>query len=115
MDRATFEAYVVEAIDLVPDELARLVTNCVFLVEDDPPADQPADLLGLYEGTPITERHSDGVGVIFPDRITVYRNPTLAVCDTEDDVIDEVNVTVVHEIAHYFGIDDEHLHELGYG
>jgi predicted Zn-dependent protease with MMP-like domain len=113
MDRATFEAHVVEAIDQIPDELARLVVNCVILVEDDPPADQPADLLGLYEGTPITERYGDGV--VYPDRILIFRNPTLAVCETTLDVVDEVNITVVHEIAHYFGIDDDHLHELGYG
>lgn len=114
MDRATFEAHVVEALDEIPEELARLVINCVILVEDDPPADLPADLLGLYEGIPITERTSDGMDAVYPDRILIFRNPTLAICDTTDDVVVEINITVVHEIAHYFGIDDDHLHTLGY-
>ena len=70
-------------------------------------------LLGLYEGVPLTERGSWYAGVL-PDRITVYRNPILAICDTDDDVVDEVHITVVHEIAHHFGIDDDRLHELGY-
>lgn len=115
MDRETFEAHVVEALDQIPEALARLVINCVILVEDDPPADQPRDLLGLYEGIPITERTSDGMDAIYPDRILIFRNPTLAICATTEDVVEEINITVVHEIAHYFGIDDDHLHELGYG
>ena len=112
MSREEFEDLVAEALDEIPDEPARLVDNVVFVVEDDvPPGEEP--LLGLYEGVPLTERGSWYAGVL-PDRITVYRNPILAICDTDDDVVDEVHVTVVHEIAHHFGIDDDRLHELGY-
>ena len=101
-----------EALDGVPAELAALMDNCVVLVEDEPPAGDP-DLLGLYEGTPLTERGSWYTTGSLPDRITIFRLPTLAMCDTEDEVVDEVRITVVHEIAHHFGIDDERLHELG--
>ena len=112
MSRDRFEELVSEALDLVPEELTRLIDNCVVLVEDDPPADDP-DLLGLYDGIPITERDSTYVMTV-PDRITIFRNPTLAMCESEDEVVEEVNITVVHEIAHHFGIDDDRLHELGY-
>jgi len=107
-----FESFVHDALDAIPDELFGLLENCVVLIEDDAPADDP-DLLGLYDGVPLTERDSTYSGVL-PDRIFIYRNPTLAICDTVDDVIDEVHVTVVHEVAHFFGIDDDRLHELGY-
>jgi len=107
-----FEELVAAALDEIPPELAALIDNCVILVEDDPPPDDP-DLLGLYDGIPLTERGGDYAGVL-PDRIFIYRRPTLAICDTIEDVIEEVHITVVHEIAHHFGIDDHRLHELGY-
>ena len=88
------------------------MTNVVLFIENDAPAHDP-HLLGLYDGIPLTERDSAYAGVI-PDRIFVYRNPTLAICETEAQVIEEVRITVVHEIAHHFGIDDDRLHELGY-
>lgn len=107
-----FEDLVAEALDEIPDELSRLVDNVVFVVEDDvEPGAEP--LLGLYEGVPLTERGSFYAGAM-PDRITLYRRPILAICDSYDDVLDEVHITVVHEIAHHFGIDDDRLHELGY-
>ena len=112
MSRIRFEELVAEALDQVPGELSELIDNCVVMVEDDAPTDDPG-LLGLYEGTPLTERGGDYT-MVLPDRITVYRNPTLAMCEDEEHVIEEVNITVVHEIAHHFGIDDERLHELGY-
>ncbi|HEX6498600.1 MAG TPA: metallopeptidase family protein [Micromonosporaceae bacterium] len=112
MDRERFEDLVGQALDEVPEQLLRLMDNVVILVEDDPPADA-GDLLGLYEGHALTSRGWDYTGVL-PDRITIFRNPTLRVCDTEDDVVEEVAVTVVHEIAHHFGIDDARLHELGW-
>jgi predicted Zn-dependent protease with MMP-like domain len=112
MDRKRFEELVGDALDEVPDELLSLMSNVVFLVEDDPPDGE--DLLGLYEGTALTDRGWDYAGVL-PDRITIYRRPTLRVCDSEDDVVEEVAITVVHEIAHHFGIDDARLHELGWG
>jgi predicted Zn-dependent protease with MMP-like domain len=110
--REHFEQLVADALDEIPPELAELVSNCVVLVEDDVPAGSPS-LLGLYEGIPLTERDGWYSGVL-PDRITLYRLPILRICDTLDDVVDEVLVTVVHEVAHHFGIDDERLHDLGW-
>ncbi|MCP3787789.1 MULTISPECIES: metallopeptidase family protein [Micromonospora] len=112
MSRERFEELVGEALDEVPEELLGLMSNVVILVEDDPPPGE--DLLGLYEGHALTSRGWDYAGVL-PDRILIFRNPILAICDTEDDVVDEVAVTVVHEIAHHFGIDDDRLHALGWG
>jgi predicted Zn-dependent protease with MMP-like domain len=113
MSRERFEELVGEALDAVPDELLKLMDNVVVLVEDDPDGDD-RNLLGLYEGYALTSRGWDYGGVL-PDRITIYRNPTLQICQTDDDVVDEVATTVVHEIAHHFGIDDERLHDLGWG
>lgn len=107
-----FETHVNDALDAIPERLLALLENCIIVIEDDAPDDDP-ELLGLYEGVPITERDS-WYGGVLPDRIIIFRNPTLAICDTADDVVDEVNITVVHEIAHYFGLDDDRLHDLGY-
>ena len=112
MSRARFEELVTAAMDAVPAELSALVDNCVVLVEDDPPADDPG-LLGVYDGTPLTER-GGSYTMALPDRITIFRRPTLEMCGSEDEVVDEVRITVVHEIAHHFGIDDDRLHDLGY-
>ena len=113
MSRERFEELVGEALDEVPADLLRVMSNVVILVEDLPP-DGSLGLLGLYEGHALTDRGWDYAGVL-PDRITIFRLPTLKVCETETDVIDEVAITVVHEIAHHFGIDDHRLHELGWG
>ena len=113
MSRERFEELVGEALDEVPQELLSMMNNVVFMVEDEPPGGGD-DLLGVYEGTALTERGWNYAGVL-PDRITIYRLPTLKICDTEDDVIDEVAITVVHEIAHHFGIEERRLHELGWG
>jgi len=107
-----FAELVETAFAAVPAELAALLDNVVLFIEDDAPPDDPT-LLGLYDGIPLTERDGSYAGVV-PDRIFVYRRPTLAICDTEDDVVEEVGITVVHEIAHHFGIEDDRLHELGY-
>jgi predicted Zn-dependent protease with MMP-like domain len=112
MTRELFEELVAEALDTVPEELTRLIDNCVVLVEDEAPEDDP-HLLGLYDGVPLTERDSTYVLAV-PDRITIFRNPTLAMCESEEQIVEEVRITVVHEIAHHFGIDDDRLHELGY-
>ena len=113
LGRERFEELVGDALDAIPAQLLDLLDNVVILVEDDPPAEDP-DLLGVYEGHALTERGWDYSGVL-PDRIVIYRRPILAICDTEADVIEEVGVTVVHEIAHHFGIDDARLHALGWG
>lgn len=112
MGRAAFEALVDEALAAIPTELTNQIDNCVIVVEDEGPADDPS-LLGLYEGVPITERDSWYAGTL-PDRISIFRKPILEICETPEDVVDEVRITVVHEIAHHFGIDDERLHELGW-
>jgi predicted Zn-dependent protease with MMP-like domain len=113
MSHEDFEQAVGDALDEVPPPLMDLLDNVVFLVEDEPPEDDP-DLLGVYDGVPLTER-GDLFGAAMPDRITIYRGPTLRMCRDRDEVIDEVAVTVVHEIAHHFGIDDAKLHALGWG
>ncbi len=107
-----FAELVEQAYREVPDELRAMLDNVVLYVEDDAPPEEP-DLLGLYDGVALTERDSSYGGVL-PDRIMVFRRPTLAICETEEDVVEEVRITVVHEIAHHFGIDDDRLHELGY-
>ncbi len=112
VDADRFEELVTAALREVPEELASMLDNVVLFIEDDAPPHDP-HLLGLYDGIPLTERDSHYAGVV-PDRIFVYRNPTLAICETEEDVVREVRITVVHEIAHHFGIDDARLHELGY-
>jgi predicted Zn-dependent protease with MMP-like domain len=112
MTRARFEELVSDALDLLPAEFAAAMTNVVVLVEDHH-ADDPS-LLGLYQGIALTERDHTYSGVL-PDHITIYREPLLDMCDTEDEVVDEIAITVVHEIAHHFGIDDDRLHALGWG
>lgn len=111
VSREDFDDLVSDALDELPSELARLMDNVAIFVEDAPPDGE--DLLGLYEGVPLTER-GDGYLMAIPDRITIYRLPMLGQCDTADDIRQEVAVTVAHEIAHHFGIDDARLHELGY-
>ena len=108
-----FEELVAEALDTIPPDLGRLVDNVVVFVEDEAPATGP-ELLGLYEGIPLTSRDHTYAGTL-PDRITIFRRPILRSSRTEADVVRQVRVTVVHEIAHHFGIDDDRLDELGYG
>lgn len=113
MSREEFEDAVRDALDEIPEELAAQMDNVVVLVEDEPPEGEP-ELLGVYDGVPLTERGEFWATGALPDRITIFRLPTLAICDSRDEVVDEVAVTVVHEIAHHFGIDDDRLHELGW-
>jgi predicted Zn-dependent protease with MMP-like domain len=112
MSRTRFDELVSDALDTVPARLTAAMDNVVVLVEDRHP-DEP-ELLGLYEGVALTDRTSDYGGVL-PDRITIFREAVLDICETEDEVVHEVAVTVVHEIAHHFGIDEHTLHELGWG
>jgi predicted Zn-dependent protease with MMP-like domain len=112
MDAETFETLVVGELDLLPDDMVDGLDNVVFVVEDRP-EDGSLDLLGLYDGTALTERDRYGVGEL-PDRIIVYREPHLAACDDVDALRAEVHTTLVHEIAHFYGIDDDRLHELGW-
>ena len=111
MSPQRFDELVSDALDLVPAKLAAAIDNVVVLVEDHHP-DEP-DLLGLYEGIALTERDTTYAGAL-PDTITIYRDALLEMCDSEEEVVDEVAITVIHEIAHHFGIDDDRLHELGW-
>ena len=112
MTRRRFEELVSDALDTIPPELTAAMDNVVVLVQ--PRNDDEPELLGLYEGVALTERTSD-YGGFLPDRITIYQDALLDVCETEDDVVDEVAITVVHEVAHHFGISEETLHQLGWG
>lgn len=107
-----FEALVGDALDGIPDELARLMDNVAVFVEDRP---RQRGLLGLYQGIPLTDRDAGYAGMVMPDRITIYREPICAICRDEAGVVEQVRITVVHEVGHHFGISDRRLHELGYG
>lgn len=106
-----FESLVDSALDEIPEELASLVTNLVVLVEDEPPPDDP-DLLGLYDGVALTDRLANES--LEPDRIYLFRGPLARMCTTSEELAHEVRVTVVHEVGHHFGLDDDRLHDLGY-
>ena len=112
MNAEEFEALVVEELDRLPDDMVDGLDNVIFVVEDRP-EDGSLDLLGLYDGFALTERDRYGMGEL-PDRIIVYREPHLAPTETTDQLRDEVHTTLVHEIAHFYGIDDAQLHELGW-
>lgn len=112
MGEQRFEELVSDALDAIPPQLAAAIDNVVVLVQDHHPEDP--DLLGLYEGIALTERDSFYAGAL-PDTITIYREPLLEMCSSEQEVVDEVTITVIHEIAHHSGIDDERLHQLGWG
>jgi predicted Zn-dependent protease with MMP-like domain len=117
MSDEEFEAAVGDALDLIPEELARLMSNVAVLVDDEPEPGEPGapELLGLYEGTPLTERDGWWDAGSLPDRITVYKGPLTRLSADREELLDEIAVTVVHEVAHHFGIDDDRLHELGWG
>jgi len=106
--RYRFEQLVAEALDDLPEELQPVLDNVVIQVHDRHP-DEP-DLLGLYDGVPHTERS----GMEGPDVITIYRHALCEMCEDDDDLADEIYVTVIHEVAHAAGIDDDRLHELGW-
>lgn len=105
-----FAELVGEALDEIPEELAKLMDNVNVFVDDRSP---PGGLLGLYEGVPLTEREQYG-GMVLPDRITIFRRAICAGCADDDEVREQVRVTVIHEVAHHFGISDRRLHELGW-
>jgi len=107
----TFDDHVKAALDSLPADIASALDNIVLLIEDEHPDDP--DLFGLYEGIPLTERDGHYSGVL-PDHITIFRGPTLRYARDWEEAVREVRITVVHEIAHHFGIDDDRLHELGY-
>lgn len=107
-----FERLVIDELDLLPDDMVDGLDNVIFVTESRP-EDGSLDLLGLYDGVALTERGQYGFGEL-PDRIILYREPHLASCETLDELKDQIHVTLVHEIAHFYGIDDRQLHELGW-
>ena len=112
LDAEAFEKIVVEELDALPDEMVDGLENLVFVVEDRP-EDGTLDLLGEYQGVALTERDRYGFGEL-PDRIVLFREPLLEICADLDELRDEIHVTLVHEIAHFYGIDDDELHRLGW-
>ncbi len=112
LDAEAFESLVIGELDLLPDEMLDGLENVVFVVEDRP-EDGSLDLFGLYDGIALTERDRYGYGEL-PDRIVLYREPLLDACEDLETLRDEIHVTLVHEIAHFYGIDDAELHRLGW-
>jgi len=111
MDADAFEALVIAELDALPDEMVDGIENVAFVCEDAP--DDGADILGEYQGVALTERDRYGFGEL-PDRIVIFREPLLRMCDDLAQLRDEVHITLVHEIGHYYGIDDDELHRLGW-
>ncbi|MBM3958829.1 MAG: metallopeptidase family protein [SAR202 cluster bacterium] len=119
MTRQRFEDLVRRALDTLPGEFYERLQNVDVVVDDEPTAEQLRTggveeghtLLGLYEGVPLTAR--ENYGFVLPDKITIFKRPIEEMCDSADAVVEEVQQTVMHEIAHHFGMDDEELHELG--
>jgi len=108
--RERFEAMVGEALDGLPPKLGRLMRNVAVTIEHEP---GPPGLLGLYRGVPLTKRTTH-YSAVLPDRITIYRHAICAICRTDEEVVEQVRRTVIHEVGHHFGIDDARLHELGW-
>ncbi|MCH8827022.1 MAG: metallopeptidase family protein [Chloroflexi bacterium] len=119
METSEFEVLVHQALDQIPPEIRMHLDNVDLVVEEWPSNEQLVGsgiekeqlLLGLYEGLPLTER-SD-YGMVLPDKITLFQKSIEEICDTREEIVEEVRETVVHEVAHHFGISDERLEELG--
>jgi predicted Zn-dependent protease with MMP-like domain len=107
---AEFDEHVRAALDALPPQIAAALENVAVVVEDENPEDR--DLFGLYDGVPLTERGAEAP--LQPDRIAIYRRPLTQDFPDPDEVRDEIRITVLHELGHYFGIDEDRLEELGY-
>jgi len=108
--RERFEELVADALDGIPEELGNYMQNVAVFVEEQAP--EP-NLLGLYQGVPLTAR-GISYSVTLPDRISIYRRTICAICSTEEEVVEQVRRTVIHEVGHHFGIGDRRLRELGW-
>ena len=123
MSAQEFEDVVGDALDRIPADLAEAMDNVVVLVQDEPDPEMLTSedydeaglptLLGLYDGVPLTER-DEGWSMVLPDRILIFRGPLERWCTSREELEEEITVTVIHEVAHHFGIPDERLHELGW-
>jgi predicted Zn-dependent protease with MMP-like domain len=113
-----FEELVADALDSIPPDLGDELDNVAVVIEDWPTPEQLEDrggtLLGLYEGVPLTERGPLSYAGVMPDHITIFRGPLCELARDEEDLAAQVRVTVLHEIGHYFGMDDDQLRELGW-
>lgn len=112
VDEDTFGGLVEQALDGIPPKLGRMMRNVAVFVEDE---GRSPNLLGLYEGIPLTKRTSSTYAGVLPDRITIYRLPIARRCRTYEELVRQIQVTVVHEVGHHFGLSDARLHELGWG
>ena len=112
VSREEFEALVSDGLDTLPDDMLDKLDNVIFLVEDEP--EDGSDILGVYEGFSLAEREVYGFGEE-PDRITLFRRNLLAHCTDRDDLVAEIRVTLVHEVAHFLGLSEARIHELGWG
>ena len=121
ISREQFERFVSQARSDLPDEFRHSLQNVDIVVDDVASMNQMGgtgienamDLLGLYEGIPLTERY--GYDMVLPDKVTIFQKPIESICDTEEEVAEEISKTLIHEIAHHFGLDDEHLNQLESG
>lgn len=109
-EREPFERMVSQALDGLPPKLGAVMRNVAVTVDHESTA---LDLLGLYQGVPLTARTSN-YSAVMPDRITIFRHAICATCHSEDEVAEQVRRTVIHEVGHHFGIEDKRLHELGW-
>ncbi len=120
MDDSSFEAIVAQTLQELPLDLRGQIANVAIVVEEWPDeetmklagADDPSELLGFYYGVPLTER-STNYGLVLPDKISLFRRPIEKSCSSKDEIREVIRETLMHEIAHYFGIDDDRLEELG--
>ncbi len=122
LSETEFEELVVAALDTLPEELLQLMNNIEVTVERLPSRQQMrrvglrfGTLLGLYEGIPLTARHSSSYSLVVPDKITIFQRPIEGICSTHEEIVAQVRKTVIHEVAHHFGIGEERLRELGWG
>ena len=121
ISREQFESLVSQALSDLPNEFRHSLQNVDIVVDDVASMNQivgtgienAMDLLGLYEGIPLTERY--GYDMVLPDKVTIFQKPIESICDTEEEVAEEISKTLIHEIAHHFGLDDEHLNQLESG
>ena len=119
MTRTQFEQLVMQALERIPDDLRSRLDNVDIVVDEEPSKEQLVGsgieegnlLLGLYEGLPLTDRYN--YDMVLPDKITLFQQPIESICESDEDIIREVHITVIHEVAHHFGIGDDRLHEFG--
>lgn len=118
IEEDAFEALVADALDLIPEALGRYMENVAVFVDEWPTAEQlggrRGTLLGLYEGIDLTRRSPLSYGGVMPDRITIFRGPISRIANSPEQLVDMVRTTVIHEVAHHFGISDARLDELGW-